>query len=272
MTSEELRQLSLILERAFGFVLREDFQVRAERKIASRLEHLGMKDMKSYLLFLDGDVEERASVIELLFPQESSFFRDPKQWHSFEHEILPLLEKENASQRALRVWSAGCSRGEEPYTVAMLIASRPALAGWNVDIVGTDVSASALQMARLGEYERDAVRDVSPELKRRHFDVLEGERVRVRASIKANVRWEQLNLLDEAKVAALPQFDVIFCRNVFIYFSHATRQRVTRLAFERLRPGGYLLLGHAENSPQAPPGFELVRLKHHTVYRRELAS
>lgn len=271
MSAEELHLLRDLFSQASGFLLREDLKFIAERRLAPRLELLGLRDFAAYARYLRFDArgaDELETAIDLLVPHETYFFREPTQLRCFEEELLPLLEKRNQRLQTLQVWSAGCATGEEPYTLAMLLEDRSGLAGWEVDVLGTDLSRKALTAARKAEYGPMALRATSPEQRRRFFDPLEGGRVRVKDAWREPVRFGQLNLLDSTAASLLPRFDVIFCRNVLIYFDQATRRRVVELFFERLADGGYLLLGHSENLLHLPTRFELVQLEGDLVYRR----
>jgi chemotaxis protein methyltransferase CheR len=271
MSAEELHLLRDLFSRACGFMLREDLKFIAERRLATRLELLGLRDFTAYARYLRFDArgaDELETAIDLLVPHETYFFREPVQLRCFEHELMPRLLERKARTRSLYVWSAGCSTGEEPYTLSMLLSSMPAFEGWELDVLGTDLSRKALGTARKGEYGPMALRATTPEQQARYFEKLEGGRVRLLQKYRERVRFGQLNLLDVGAVAVLPRFDVIFCRNVLIYFDQATRRRVVDLFFDRLADGGYLLLGHSENLLQFSTRFELVQLEGDLVYRR----
>ncbi len=269
LSAEELHVLRDVFSRTSGFFLREELKFIAERRLASRLEVLGLRDFTAYARYLRFDArgaEETETAIDLLVPHETYFFREPAQLTCFTQEVLPLLEKKNA--RELRVWSAGCSTGEEAYTVSMLVHGRAGLAGRPVDILGTDLSRKALLAARKAEYGAMALRATDAEQKARFFDALDAGRVKVKEPYREAVRFGQLNLVDEGAASLLPRFDVIFCRNVLIYFDQATRRKVVELLYERLTDGGFLLLGHSENLLQLSTRFELVQLEGDLVYRR----
>jgi chemotaxis protein methyltransferase CheR len=271
MSAEELHLLRDIFARASGFMLREDLKFIAERRLAPRLELLSLRDFTAYARYLRFDArgaEELETAIDLLVPHETYFFREPVQLRCFEKELMPRLLERNERTRSLHVWSAGCSTGEEPYTLAMLLSTLPGFEGWDLDVLGTDLSRKALTAARKAEYGSMALRATTPDQQARFFEKLDGGRVRLLQKYREPVRFGQLNLLDAAAVAVLPRFDVIFCRNVLIYFDQATRRRVVDLFFDRLSDGGYLLLGHSENLLQFSTRFELVQLEGDLVYRR----
>lgn len=270
MSAEELHVLRDVFSAASGFFLREELKFIAERRLASRLEVLGLRDFAAYARYLKFDArgaDEVETAIDLLVPHETYFFREPTQLQCFETEVLPQLEA-NPRLRELRLWSAGCSTGEEAYTLSMLTHDRPGLSGTHVEILGTDLSRKALTAARKAEYGSMALRATSPEQRARYFDALDGGRVKVKQAYRDHVRFGQLNLLDVHAASLLPRFDVIFCRNVLIYFDQPTRKKVVELFYERLNDGGLLLLGHSENLLQVSTRFELVQLEGDLVYRR----
>ena len=271
MTPEALHLLRDLFQQACGFVLRDDLKFVAERRLATRIEVLGLRDFAAYHRYLRFDArgpDELETAIDLLVPRETYFFREPAQLESFSEEVLPELETANARLRSLRLWSAGCSTGEEPYTLSILLADRPDIARWDLDVLGTDLSRKALSAARKAEFGPSSLRTVTAAQRAACFDELDGTRVRLKQRFRDPVRFGFLNLLDQAGAALLPRMDAIFCRNVLIYFDAETRRRVVDMFFERLRPGGYLLLGHSENLLSLGTRFELVQLEGDLVYRR----
>ncbi len=271
LTGEALHLLRDLFAQRSGFVLRDDLKFVAERRLATRLELLGLRDFLSYHRYLRFDArgnDELETAIDLLIPHETYFFREPAQLECFVKEVIPLLEVSNGRNRSLRLWSAGCASGEEPYTLAMLTLDAPGLEGWEVDILGTDLSRKALATARHAEYGPAGLRTTTPSQRARFFAPSDQGRLKVLPRYRSPVRFGQLNLLDRAGAAMLPQVDVIFCRNVLIYFDAETRRRVVDIFFERLRPGGMLLLGHSENLLSAGTPFELLQLRGDLVYRK----
>lgn len=270
MTPEQLRLLRDVFQNACGFVLRDDLKFIAERRLAPRLEALGLRDFGTYQRYLRFDSrgkEELDVAIDLLLPRETYFFREPAQLTTLVDEVIPRLAQD-AIGRSLHVWSAGCSSGEEPYTLSMLMGSHPLLKDWDIDVLGTDLSQKALATARHAEYGPSALRSTTPEQKAQFFELADQGRVKVKREFKERVRFGWLNLLDAEGARLLPSMDVIFCRNVLIYFDTETRRRVVQLFSERLRDGGYLLLGHSENLFSLTTKFELVQLSGDLVYRK----
>lgn len=273
MTTLQRHRLAELLQRSCGFVWREHQQVVAERRLTTRLAVLGLADFDAYARFLEFDPqggEELRRAVGLLVPHETYFFREPAQLACFETEVVPRLVKQRADCRTLRLWSAGCATGEEPYTLAMLLSGRPDLEGWTVEVLGTDWSSQSLATAERGEYRPTSLRATSQEQRERFFEPLAGGRVLVKEAVRAVVSFRQLNLLEPEATAPLPRFDAIFCRNVLMYFDVPTRVRVVERLFDRLESGGFLLLGQAENLLTLATRFEPVQFEGGLVYRRPL--
>jgi chemotaxis protein methyltransferase CheR len=271
LTGDALHLLRDLFAQHSGLFLRDDLTFVAERRLAPRLDMLGLRDFLSYHRYLRFDprgADELDTAIDLLVPHETYFFREPAQLECFVNEVMPLLQANNAGSRSLRLWSAGCASGEEAYTLAMLALDAPAFDGWALDILGTDVSRAALAQARHAAYGPLGLRTTTPAQRARYFEPAEQGRLRVQMRYRAPVRFEQLNLLDVAGAALLPEADVIFCRNVLMYFDAQTRRKVVDLLYSRLRPRGLLLLGHAEHLLGAGSPFELLQLRGDLVYRK----
>jgi chemotaxis protein methyltransferase CheR len=271
MSMEEFRLLRDLVQAHCGILVREDMKFVMERRLAPRLEVQGLGDFRSYYRFLRFGAERRAELeaaVEALTTHETYFYREPQQLRAFSEELLPLLQKRNARTRRLRVWSAGCSTGEEAYTVAMLLKASNRFEGWDVEVYGTDISRRVLEAARRAEYGPSSMRVIPAEARQRFFVPAEEGRLRVRDDVRAWVSFGQLNLLEPGAAQLLPQVDVVLCRNVMIYFDPAARRQALRVFHGKLVPGGYLLLGHSENLLNLSADFELVHLRTDLVYRR----
>jgi len=274
MTEEEFRLLAELVEEHCGIRFQPETGFLLQRRLSTRLEALGLSDFSSYHRFLRYDPGRRAeleAMVEVLTTNETYFYREPHQLRAFAEEILPALAQERSGARRLRIWSAGCSTGEEVYTVAILVARAGLFRGWDVEVLGTDVARRVLAVARAGAYGPHAFRTEEAETLRPWFRPESGKWV-VTDGIRRLACFAHLNLLDGAIAGPSGEVDVLFCRNVLIYFGLETRRRVLRTFLRRLRPGGYLLLGHSESLVQITADFELVSLRHDLVYRRPVGS
>jgi len=185
--------------------------------------------------------------------------------------VLPHLCELAAPRRRLSVWSAGCSTGEEVYTLAILIEESGLFGGWDVRVYGSDISRRCVAAARRGVYGASAFRAVGPNVRRAHF-LEHADGAHVSDKIRASCHFGHLNLMDADKVRVVGRVDAVFCRNVLIYFDPKSRKKVIDMFYERLIPGGFLFLGHSESLLNISTAFELVHLSEDLVYRRPLLS
>lgn len=271
LTWEEFRLLRDAIYDYCGIYVRDDLKFVLERRLWGRVEALGLTSFNAYYRYLRFDPGQRAELeaaVEVVATNETYFFREPQQLRAFSEELIPRLYERGQKQRRLRLWSAGCSTGEEPYTLAMLLHASGRFSGWDVHVYGTDISRRVLTAARRAEYGPAALRATTPEQLAEYFEPA-GTRYRVRPFLQSQVTFGHLNLVEEeAARAVVPKVDAIFCRNVLIYFDLAARRRVLSVLYDRLNDGGYLLLGHSETLLNLTADFELVHLQGDLVYRR----
>ncbi|HXX58257.1 MAG TPA: protein-glutamate O-methyltransferase CheR [Thermodesulfovibrionales bacterium] len=242
-----------------------------QRRLSRRVKLHHLDDFRDYyrlLLYDKKRTEEMTEVIDLLTVNETYFFREQNQLRAFSEEILPDL-KNSRRNKKIRIWSAGCSTGEEPYTLAMLILERGDLEGWDIEILGSDINQRVLATARRGVFRQNSFRCTEPYFANKYFREGDGLYT-ISDKVKQLVNFCYLNLMDPLRVKFIGQMDVIFCRNVFIYFDHDARKKVVDNFYNRLTNGGYLLLGHAESLMNVSTLFSLVHLKNDMVYHKPL--
>lgn len=268
LSEEAFGELRALLRKQCGLKWHSELKEIVERRLGARVEALRLPGFEAYGRYLQKQPEELELALELLLTRETYFFREPRQLEVFVKRILPMLLEQRASEKSLRIWSAGCSTGEEPYTLAMLLSDDAALGEWNVMVHGTDISRRAIQQAERGEYGAASLRATSEERRRQHFAQTAPQRFSVRAELKAKVTWSRLNLIDSESVARMPPMDVIFCRNVLIYFDDEHRQRVLRSLHAQLRPGGFLVVGTSENLLRAETNFRWLELDGELCYQK----
>ena len=272
MTEEEFRLLRDLVHQHCGIYFRDDTRYLLERRLSPRLEALGLPGYAAYhrhLRFDPGRTAELQLAVDLITTNETYFYREPLQLDALAREILPELARTRAGEGTLRILSAGCSTGEEAYTIAVLVKDSRLFEGWRVEIVGCDISSRCIEHARAGVYGEHAFRNPEAESMRRWFH-LRGGKWAIDDSIRKMVRFGRENLLDARALAGLSRLDVLVCRNVMIYFDVAARKQLLRTFHERLRDGGWLLLGHSESLINLTADFEMVHLKTDLVYRKPL--
>ncbi len=256
-----------------GIYFEPDVAFLVQRRLRDRLAAAGLSSFESYYAYLRDHPEGRAELeraVDALTTNETYFFRERYQLEAFRHDVLPELVARRQSERRLTLWSAGCSTGEEVYTLAMLLRASGLVDGWEVRVFGSDISRRVLQHARRGVYGEAAFRALPPAHAGDFMDTPEGRAVR--PEIRALCHFGHLNLLEHDRTAIVGKVDAVFCRNVLIYFDETSRARVLRTLWERLHRGGYLMLGHSESLLQSATDFELVHLSRDLVYRRPEGS
>jgi chemotaxis protein methyltransferase CheR len=271
---DEFRLLRDLVNGYAGIYFGDEALPMLERRLKERLVALGLTRFSEYYQFLkfsSGGTPELDEAIDLLTTNETYFFREDYQLRAFKNEVLPVLASEAASRRRLSIWSAGCSTGEEVYTIAILVAESGLFNGWDVRVYGSDISRRCVAAARRGIYGASAFRAVGPDVKRAYFtDKADGSHVIDR--IRQNCHFGHLNLMDTERVRVVGRVDAVFCRNVLIYFDQRSRKKVIDTFYERLIPGGFLFLGHSESLLNVSTAFELVHLSEDLVYRKPLIS
>jgi chemotaxis protein methyltransferase CheR len=269
---EEFRLLREIVREHCGIWFRDESRYLLERRLLPRLEALGLRGFAEYHRFLRFDAGRAAELdaaLDLLTTNETYFHREPRQLGALAGEILPELARARSADRRLRILSAGCSTGEEVYTLAVLVKDARLFEGWDVEILGCDISQRCIAQARAGLYGEHAFRTPEAEPMRRWFH-LRGGKWSVDDAVRRMVRFSRENLLDPRALRGVSHLDVLLCRNVMIYFDVDARKRLLRTFHERLREGGWLLVGHSESLLNLTADFEMVHLRADVVYRRPI--
>lgn len=268
---EDFRMIRDLINRFCGIHFSDDARTIVARRLRERLEAVGLTDYGAYYQYLryhPDAVTELENAVEVLTTNETYFFREEYQLRAFRDEILPQL-KERAEERGTRrlaLWSAGCSSGEEAYTLGILIEDSGLFKGWDVRIYGNDISRRVLHKARRAVYTEASFRTTDDRYMSYFVDVSDGKQVHPR--IRAMCHFGHLNLLDHSRTAIVGRVDAVFCRNVLIYFDPDSRKKAIDTFYHRLVAGGYLLLGHSESLLNASTAFELVHVSTDLVYRR----
>ena len=278
LSEEEFRLLRDLIHERFGLYFDDNQRSSLRTRLAGRLatlDLLSFEDYYHYLRFGPQRVDELQRMVTHLTNNETYFYREAPQLQVFADTVLRSLKeaKSASATRTLRVLSAGCSTGEEPYTLASIIYdSGQFFWSWDVQVLGMDVDPVAIEKARRAVYQHNSFRSLSPLVKERHFVTLPDGGSQVKDAIRRLVSFRGGNIVDPASYAGLPPLDVIFCRNVLIYFSDLMILKVVRQFHEALLPGGYLFLGHAESLSRITDLFTPIRFQGAMVYRKALES
>lgn len=254
-----------------GIYFRDNKQYLLESQVGRRLKALDLTSYESYIELLQNGRRnsELPALVNAITINETFFFRHPQQYEAIVDNLLPALIADQDRQR-VRIWSAACSTGDEPYTLALLIneAKHRRFSDVQFDILGTDINTSVLEKAREGSYGSYAVRNMPDRFLKKYFHA-EGDHYTLSPDVTKMVRFEHLNLTDASAVRRMHTFDIILCANVLIYFDRDTKQAVISNLYDHLRPGGYLFVGTSETLHGVSRALQPVRFNNTIAYQKE---
>lgn len=253
LTNEEFNKLSSFITQEFGIKMPSVKKVMLQSRLQKRLRDLGMDNFKEYIAFLfskKGMSEELVHMIDVVTTNKTDFFRESNHFDYLSLHLLPDFVRKNSSMRPLKIWSAGCSSGEEPYTMCIVLSEfAEQCPGFDYSVLATDISTRVLEKAVTAIYPEDRIDVVPMMLKRKYFLRSKDHNlhtVRVVPELRKRVSFTRLNFMDSSY--SIPDlFDVIFCRNVLIYFDREDQERIINKLCTKLRTGGYFFLGHSES-------------------------
>ena len=247
ITADEFQRFRTLIYDESGISLSEQKKLLLASRLSKRLRDLHLTTFSEYYTKVaqDHSHDEFTRMLDLISTNKTDFFREPKHFDFLQEQIIPELE----ATKRFRIWSSACSTGEEPYTIAMTFfdnVRNPV--EWDFKILASDLSTRVLAKAESGVYDEDRFRDVPPEVIQRHFLRGRGEQTglfKVKPHLAGSIMFRRLNLMDE-RFPIKSQLDLIFCRNVMIYFDRPTQEKLVNKFHHYLKPGGYLFIGHSE--------------------------
>jgi len=264
LSAQEFAFVSNLVRRDAAIVLETGKEYLVEARLLPLARQAGVSTVSEYVMKAQKSPDTHAKIVDALTTNETSWFRDSEPFQALTSTVLPDLMPTRAGNRSLRVWSAACSSGQEPYTLAMVMQdSLPA--GWSYDITATDISAEMLTRAEAGRFSQlEMNRGLPANLLVRHFE-RDGAHWRVSPALRRQITFKKLNLA--APLPPMPAFDVVFLRNVLIYFDVATKRSVLQRVSSLMRPDGWLFLGAAETTIGIDDRFERVAAGRSSAYR-----
>lgn len=274
MSLETFKKLRDLIYEKSGIHFSENKKYFLESRLEKRFKEKNLRDFEEYLFFLTYD-PRKSHEFHILFDSittnETSFFRNPLQLEGFENFVLSEIteRKKKAGIKSLKILSLPCSTGEEPYTLSMICLEKNLVSlGWNIEIHAGDISEGTLISARKGVYGRNSVRNTPPNYLHKYFTIL-GESFTINDQVKKHVRFENINMSDSVKLKKFRDFDIVFCRNVLIYFDEKMKRKVVASLYDALAPNGYLFIGHSESLHNISRAFRLVNFNRSPVYKKE---
>ncbi len=267
ITLHELSEIRSFIEQRSGIVFDETRARFFDARLRQHMEHKGLGHGTELIRLMKNSNAEYDQLLERVLTQETSFFRYPAIFEALQRRVIPEIHARKFWQmpRSLRVWSAGCSTGEEPYSIALaLLESLENADAWELQVLATDISRRALQVAEAGRYTRRQLLSLAPQQIARYFEI-QGNEYTVRRRVRDLIAFSPMNL---AQMVYMGRFDCIFCMNVLIYFSDELRTMLIQRFSDYLEPGGYLFLGHAESMAKAGAGLEPIVVGDSLIYRK----
>lgn len=255
-----------------GLDLKQYREAYVERRVATRMRTLNLHTYRQYSAYLETHPDEYSQLLDTLTINVTDFYRDGPVYNIFQKQVIPeiIRQKQASRQRLIRVWSAGCATGEEPYSIVMsfLNALGPKIRDFMLTVLATDIDPRVLEVAKRAEYDIAKLRQLSPLDREQYVEVL-GSTFRFKPNVTQHVKFRTLNLFEDKPIQVV---DVVFCRNVFIYFNREQQEKVLWEFWESLHRGGYLVLGRSEKmAPSLVSKFELVDGRQR-VYRKPLGQ
>lgn len=264
MTDADYRFISQAVYQECGIVLSDHKKDMVYSRLARRIRFLKLSSFSQYIQYVENNKSlEFGELINAITTNLTSFFREPHHFDFVKSTIIPELRDIHKLDKRVRVWSAGCSTGMEPYSISMTLLNQFPN-DWDVKILATDLDTNVLQTAKTGIYQSQSLTGVNESLLKQHFlHDRSGEQYKVKPQLQRDITFKQLNLLEGWPMKG--PFDVIFCRNVVIYFDTETKTKLFKRYARLLRPNGYLILGHSETMSRDVAEFEAIG---RTIYRK----
>lgn len=269
-TREHYEEFRAFLEKACGIVLGDNKQYLVTSRLASLLVEYQITDLRDLVRRMQQVSQRglREAVIDAMTTNETLWFRDTHPFNILRTKLLPDLQRNSTG--TIRIWSAACSSGQEPYSISIAIeefrAANMGVLRQPIEIVATDLSRSMLEACKAAEYDQLSLqRGLSSERLKRYFEPTTGDRWRVKREISQRVRFQSLNLMDS--YLTLGKFDIVFCRNVLIYFSGERKADILKRMHATLKPGGHLILGASEGPTDASQYYQMVQCNPGIIYK-----
>ena len=270
--AEDVQPILDLIEEAAGLHFTPNKLYFTEKRIVSRMRATNSKSLQDYfrLLKLSQNIDELQELICALTTNETYFYRNIPQLEAFAEDALPRIieKKKKSGDLSLRIWSAACSSGEEPYNIMLLLKEHlPNFRSWNIEIIATDIDHHILEKAEAGVYEKRQIKQVPPDILKKYFSP-RGNQYKVSRDLKRQIQFKQSNLMNRREMRQFSGMDFVFCRNVLIYFNEESKKQIVNSIYNSLNPGGFIFVGHAESVGKISALFKLVKFKKCLAYQK----
>lgn len=274
ITSEQVQRFCEFLYRRTGMSFAESKRYFIDRRLEDRIVATGSSSFQEYFSLLRADADQEVEhLINSFTVNETYFYREEHQLRCMTESLLDDIVSRREPGATLRIWSIPCSTGEEPYSIALwLMENWPQVDNYNIEIVGSDIDTRALRAAAEGVYGDRALMRLSRDIIGRYFRPVTGGNHQIDEGLRNSIEFTRANLIDTKDMMQYRDFDLIFCRNVLIYFDDASRRLAAENLYDCLRPGGYICLGHSESMSRISPLFRVSRFPDAIIYQRPEAD
>lgn len=274
MTEDEVKLLSDYVRDSCGLLVHSPQEILFQRRVKKRVDANKLTTARDYYHFLRFDSkgsEELRELINILTVNETYFFRETPQMEMFTRDLLPILKERNYEKKSVRIWSAACSNGSEPYSLAILLLESGLFSGlgWKIEIAGTDINSEMIRSARKGIFTASSLRVTPPDILAKYFTEVEKGCWEIGDRLKKMVTFSQINFFNSAQMRLMRGFDVIFCRNVLIYFDDTGKKRVVEMLYDSLRPLGYLVIGQSESLFKITTIYDIFPTENAVLYQKQ---
>jgi chemotaxis protein methyltransferase CheR len=270
ISDAEFQKFREFFYRKTGISFDDSKRYFVDRRLADRIKATQSEDFRSYFMLLrfQASGEECQLLTNEMTVNETYFFREDHHFDCLIQSILPAIIRRKVDAAPIRIWCMPSSSGEEPYSIAMCLLERwPGIKDWDVEIIASDIDTGILKRARAGLFSERSVRNVPPHMLRKYFTKT-GQDYQISEDLREAVEFTRANLADPADTRNYKNFDVIFCRNLLIYFDDISRRTAADTFFDALNPGGFILLGHSESMSRISPIFTVRRFAEGIVYQK----
>jgi chemotaxis protein methyltransferase CheR len=273
-TQDDVGRLCEFLYRRTGMSFADSKRYYIDRRLAERIAATGSASFQSYFAMLRADADQEIEHLVNAFTVNETYFnREDHQLRCLTSDLLGSVLRGRKSGESIRIWSIPCSTGEEPYSIAIwLMENWREVDSYNIEIVGSDIDTRVLEAAAEGIYGERALMRLSRDVIHRYFKPLAGDSYQIDPGLRDSIQFTRANLVDTQDMASYRDFDVVFCRNVLIYFDDTSRRTAAENLYDCLRPGGYICLGHSETMSRISPLFRVCRFSDAIVYQKPEAD
>ena len=267
-----MRRLCDFLYRQTGMMFAQDKRYYIDRRLAERMAATASASFSAYFAALRANAEnEIEHLINSFTVNETYFYREDHQFRCLTSTLLEVIAPKKRPGETIRIWSVPCSTGEEPYSIAIwLLENWERVDKYEIEIIGSDIDTSVLRTAEAGIYGERSLQRLPKDLIARYFEKLDDGRYRILPEISGSLQFTRANIVDPAQTALHRNFDVVFCRNILMYFDEASRRLAAENLFDSLVPGGFICLGHTESMSRISSLFDACKFADAMVYRRPL--